>query len=133
MKKISKKTKRVAMEVGAGVLTAAALAAAGAYLLSDKKRRAKAKSWVTKARREVAKNVKIARRMGEAEYKRVVDQATKRYGSLHKVNVAEVMKTARDLKAEWKRMQKDAKVIAKMMPKKKPVRRAKARTTKKRK
>ena len=133
MKKMSKKTKRMAMEVGAGVLTAAALAAAGAYLLSDKKRRAKAKAWVMKARHEVAKNMKTARRMGEAEYKRAVDRATKRYGSLHKVNMAEVMKTARDLKAEWQRMKKDARVIAKMMPKRKPARRAKARTTKKRK
>ncbi|MGC9968867.1 MAG: hypothetical protein ABSC29_04040 [Minisyncoccia bacterium] len=133
MKKMSKKTKRMATEIGAGVLTAAALAAAGAYLLSDKKRRAKAKAWAVKARREVAKNVKTARRMGEAEYKRVVERATKRYGSLHKVNVAEVMRTARDLKAEWQRMKKDARIIAKMMPKRKPARRAKKRTTKKRK
>lgn len=135
MKKISKKTKRMAMEVGAGVLTAAALAAAGAYLLSNKQHRAKAKTWVVKTRREVAKNVKTARRMGEKEYRRVVDRATRHYGALHKADMAEIMKTARGMKTEWKRIQKDAKVIAKMMPKRKPARphRAKARRGKKRK
>ncbi len=125
MKRTLKRTKKVAMEVGAGVLTAAALAAAAAYLLSSKKQRARAKAWATKARREVARNVRTARRMGEAEYKRIVDRATKRYGSLHDVNVAEIMKTAQDLKAEWKQIQKKTQVIAKMARKKKPARKKK--------
>lgn len=113
-KKISKKMRRAAMEAGAGVLTAAALAAAGAYLLSSKSQRRRAKLWAKKAQRAVAKDVKKARRMSEAEYKRVVDRAAKRYGSLHNVNTREAMKVARDMKAEWKRLQKDAKVLAKM-------------------
>lgn len=110
---MKKKMKRVAMEAGAGVLTAAALTAAGAYLLSSKSHRRRAKVWATKARREVAKNLKIARRMSEAEYKRIVDRATKRYGALHNANAREVMKAARDMKAEWARLQKNARKLAK--------------------
>ena len=111
---MKKKMKRMAMEAGAGVLTAAALTAAAAYLLSSKKQRAKVKVWAVKARKEVAKDMRKARRMGENEYKRAVDRATKRYAGLHKVNTAEAMRVARDMKDEWKRLRKDAKVLAKM-------------------
>jgi hypothetical protein len=116
---MKKKMKRMAMEAGAGVLTAAALAAAAAYLLSSKKQKASAKAWAKKARHAVAKNIKKARRMSEAEYKRLVVRATKQYGSLHKVNAREVAKVAADMKTEWKRLRKDAKVMAKMMQAKK--------------
>jgi hypothetical protein len=112
MKKTSKKAK-MAMEVGAGMITAAALAVAGAYVLSDKKRMAKAKTWAAKARKEAAKNVKIAKRMSEREYVRIVDEATKRYGALHNVGGAELVKAAKDIKAEWKKIQSEAKKLGK--------------------
>ncbi len=112
---MKKRTRRMAMEAGAGVLTAAALTAAAAYLLSNKKQRTRAKAWVVKARKEVAKNVKKARRMGEKDYHRVVARATKRYAGLHNVNTAELIKVTCDMKDEWKRLQKDAKVLAKMV------------------
>jgi hypothetical protein len=123
MKKLSKKTKKVAMEAGAGVLTAVALAAAGAYLLSDKKTRAKAKVWTVKARREIGRNVKIARKMGEKEYKYLVDHAVKRYGSLQNASAAEIMQAAMELKSEWKRMQAEAKKMARK-PRRRKARRA---------
>ncbi len=108
----------MAIEAGAGVLTAAALAAAGAYFLSTKRQRAKMKAWVAKAKKEVARNMKMAKRMSEAEYKRIVDRTTKRYGSLHNVNAAELVKVAKDMKAEWKRIQSEAKRMGKMGKKK---------------
>ena len=101
------------MEVGAGVLTAAALAGAAAYVLSDKKRTAKAKAWAVKARKEIVKNVKTAKKIGEKEYARMVDKAAKRYGSLHKVGAAELLKVAKDMKGEWKRIQAQAKKMGK--------------------
>lgn len=124
---MKRKTKRMAMEAGAGVLTAAALTAAGAYLLSSSSQRRRAKAWAMKARREVAKNLRVARRMSEAEYKRVVDRATKRYGALHNVNAREALQVAADMKAEWQRMRKDAKVLTKMVRVKKPARKRSAR------
>ncbi len=126
MKKMSKKMRKVAVEAGVGVLTAAALATAGAYLLSSKSQRRKAKAWALKARREVAKSVKMARRMTEKEYTRVVDSAMKRYGALHGVGGAELKKAARDLKTEWARIQRDAQMMAKRIQKtRRPARKAK--------
>ena len=130
---MKKANKRMAVEVGAGVLTAAALAVAGAYLLSGKigkVRRAKIKAWAQKARKEVAQNVKRASRMGEAEYKRLVDRATKRYGSMHEISAKEIGNVARDLKTEWARIKKDARVIAKMAGAKKSKRSAPRRKNK---
>ncbi len=116
MKKLSKKSKKIAMEAGAGVLTAAALAAAAAYYLSDKKRQAKAKVWVAKARQEVGRNVKIAKKLGEKEYKHLVDQAVKRYGSLQHASSAELIQAAMELKDEWQRIRKEAERISKRKP-----------------
>jgi hypothetical protein len=121
-----KKSTKTAIEVGAGVLTAAALVAAGAYILSDKKRTAKAKAWVLKARKEVAKNIKAAKRLGESEYAHIVDRATKRIGSLHKVTRPELVKVAQELKAEWKHIHSAAKRAGKRTaaaPKRKKARR----------
>lgn len=120
MPKNSKKAQQartMALETGAGILTAAALAAGAAYLLSGKKRQAKAKAWVVKTRREIAANIKRARKMHEVEYKRIVDAAVKRYGSLSDANKAELAGVATDLKNEWQRLQKVART-AKTSPKK---------------
>ena len=116
----------MALEAGAGVLTAAALAAGAAYLLSDKKRQAKAKTWVAKTRREVAANIKRARRMSKAEYARVVNTAVKRYGNLNDANKAELARVAMDLRSEWQRLQKIAR-SAKAGKAKKPARMAKTK------
>lgn len=91
-----------AWEIG-GALTAATVAvAAGAYLLSDKKTKAKAKKWAVSARKEVAKSAKMAKKLGEKEYGKLVDQTVKHYGSMENVTAAEVIAAAKDLKAEWK-------------------------------
>ena len=128
---MAKKSNNMATKAGAGVLTAAALVAAAAYLLSSKKQRATAKAWAVKARKEVVKNVRSARRMGEKEYHRVVTRATKRYAGLHNVNAAEVAKVTHDMKDEWKRLRKDAKVLAKMAGAKKAAKPKKVCRTKK--
>lgn len=115
---------KIAAEAGAGVLTAAALVAGAAYLLSSKKQKAHAKAWVNKTRREVASSVRRAQRMSEAEYKRVVNQAVKRYGSLSNVNKTELKRVARDLQSEWKRLQRIAR---KTRPRKRNTQRSRPR------
>lgn len=114
-------TKRAA-EIGAGVVTAAALAAAAAYWISEKttkEQRTKAKAWVEKARKEIARHAATARHFGEGEYKRIVDKTIKKYGSLEDVSVSDIIKTARDLKSEWKRIQARAKQVTAKAPKRK--------------
>ena len=125
-----KKSNNMAMKAGAGILTAAALGAAAAYLLSSKKQKAAAKAWAVKAREEVAKRMKTARRIGEKEYHRVVAQATTHYAKLHDVSAPEVAKVARDMKDEWKRLQSNAMKLAKMTGVKKAAKPAR-RTAKK--
>jgi hypothetical protein len=111
---------KIAAEVGAGAVAAAALAVAGGYVLWErmgKQKQARVKSWVAKARQEAARNVANARKMSQTEYKRIVDAAVKRYGSLSDVNKAELAKTAATMKGEWSRIQSQAKVMAKQMQK----------------
>ncbi len=84
-KKKKKGSNARAWEIGGAVTAAAIAAAAGAYLLSDKKTKAKAKKWVMDARKEVVKHAKAAKKLSEKEYATMVDQAIKRYGSVNKM------------------------------------------------
>ena len=106
--------------IGAGILTAAALAGAAAYLLSGKKgkaRRTNMKAWAVKAQKEIARKVKESKHLGEAQYKTIVDEAVRRYGSLEKVNVQELVAVAKDLKGDWEQFQGHAKAMAGMVKK----------------
>ncbi len=114
---MKKKMRKLAVEVGAGVVTAAALAGAAAYLLSNtkmaKKGKAKARAWTLKAKREIVRNVRAARRMSQADYARLVDRAVKRASALEHANAAEIMQAAREMKGEWKRIRRHAEMTAK--------------------
>ena len=104
---MKKATKRKVAEMGAGVLAATALAGAAKYFLSTetgKKDRKEMKAWAIRARREVAKNFEKAKKLNETDYKHLVAHAMKRYGSMEKVNTAEIAKATKDLKAEWKKI-----------------------------
>jgi hypothetical protein len=124
---VKKKTNNTAKawEIGAGVTAAVLATAAGAYLLSDKKTKAKAKAWVSKAKTEVAKRAVAAKKIGKAEYGRIVDQMVKRYGSLENITAADVMMAAKELKGEWDHIQAHAKKIGMAM--KKPAAKSSAR------
>jgi len=131
-KKAAKKGNMRAWEIGAGITAATIAAAAGAYLLSDKKTKAKTKKWAIAARKEVVKNAKIAKTLGEKEYGRLVDQAVKHYGPLEDLTPADIIAAAKELKGEWANIQAQAKKMAKAQTpkktaaKKKPVRKATA-------
>jgi hypothetical protein len=121
------KNKHLGAEIGAGAVAAAALALAGGYVLWErmgKGKQAKVKSWVANARKESVKKLAMARSMSEAEYKRIVDHAVTHYGALAKINKPELAKAASDMKAEWKRIQAQAKLLAKEMQKDKMVKKA---------
>jgi hypothetical protein len=132
-KKAVKKTSNNAKAWGIGsAITAATLAAAAsAYLLSDKKTKTKAKKWVADARKEVAKNIKAAKKVSAKDYARIVDQTMQRYGSVKDMSAADMMAAGKDLKGEWNRIQAHAtKMVKKSTSKKavskgKPARKAK--------
>jgi hypothetical protein len=128
-KKAAEKTSNAAKAWGiGGAITAATLAAAAsAYLLSDKKTTAKAKKWMTDARKEVAKNVKAAKKVSAKDYTRIVDQTMQRYGSLKDMTTGDIIAAGRDLKGEWNKIQAHAKKMTKKpaLKKKSPVRKRK--------
>ena len=101
------------VEVGAGVAAGLAAALAGGYLLYGKgPQHKKAKAWVAKAKEDAAREIKMMQRVGEKEYKTVVEKAMKHYGSLEKVSVAEVMGAVADAKNEWNRIHAQANKMA---------------------
>jgi hypothetical protein len=125
MKKTQKARVIKGAEVG-GAITAAVLAAsAAAYLLSDKKNQAKAKSWAKQARVDIAKKAKVAKKLGKKEYGAIVDQVTKRYGSLEDISARDIMTVAKELKGQWDAIQMHAKKMAR------PVRKAAKKIVKK--
>lgn len=119
MKKTTKSSNvRKGMEIGGAITAAVLAAAAGAYLLSNKKTKAKAKAWVAKAKKDVAAKTKAARTLGKQEYDLIVDQVIKHYGPLEKLTAKDVITAAKQLKAEWANIQKHAKTLVKPAAKK---------------
>ena len=107
--------------VVATAATAVALAAAAGFVLWETigdKRRAKAKAWMAKARREILRDFMRAKRLSEGEYKRIVDRVAKRYANLDGASKPEFQKIVKDLKSGWGRVQSQAKVIAKQIQRK---------------
>jgi len=105
--------------IGGAITAATIAAAAGAYLLSDKKTKTKAKKWAMEARKEVVKNAMMAKKLGEKEYARIVDEAMRHRATLENLSAADIIKEGKMLKAEWKKIQAEAKKIAKTgVPKK---------------
>lgn len=114
--------------IGAGVTAAAIAAAAGAYLLTDKKTKTKAKAWIGEAKKEVVKHVKAAKKLGQNEYGKIVEQVVKHYGSMENLTAADVMMAAKELKGHWKNIQAEAEKMKKTL--KKPAAKKVAHTTK---
>ena len=113
-KKTAKKGSNAkAWGIGSAITAATLAAAAGAYLLSDKKTKTKAKKWAVEARKEVVKNAKVARKLGEKEYARIVDEAMKHHAALENLTAADIIREGKTLKAEWKKIQAEAKKMAK--------------------
>jgi hypothetical protein len=119
-----KKSNAKAWEIGGAVTAAAIAAAAGAYLLSDRKTKAKAKKWVMDARKEVVRHAKAAKKLSEKEYATMVDQAIKRYGSVNKMTTADIIAAGQELKGQWKKIHAEA---MKMSKKRKPAHKVKAK------
>jgi len=100
-----------AEKVGIGVgLTAAAVAAAGAYFLYGSKNaaqnRKKVKSWMLKARAEVLEALEKAEHMTEKEYNALVDSVGGVYGKLQSATRGDIADFKREMKEQWKNIEK---------------------------
>lgn len=124
----SKKTTGIsnAEKMGIGAtLTAAAVAAAGAYFLYGSKSAAKnrktVKSWALKAKAEVLEQLENAKEMSQDEYEQLIDGVSKMYSEVKKVSKGEVSDFKKEMKDNWKAIAKNVvkkAVTAKSIPKK---------------
>ena len=132
-------------KVGIGVgLTAAAVAAAGAYFLygskESKDNRKKVKSWMLKAKAEVLETIEDAEQMTQGEYDKLVDSVSSAYGRLKTASKADVATFKREMKEHWGGIEQAGKVVSSMAAsmaatkkpaKKKPAKKAAKKSTKK--
>lgn len=126
MKKTKKTTnmKKTAMGIGAGLVAAGAAAAAGYYFYGSqgaKKHRKTAVKWAADMKKEVIKEAKKLKQTGPKAFATIVDRVAKTYQGARSVDVAEVKRAAKELKANWDMIQRETKRTAR-----KAVTRAKA-------
>ena len=102
-----------AWEIGGAITAATLAAAAGAYMLSDKKTKAKAKKWVTDTRKKAVHGAATVKKLGKKEYALAVKELEKRYGPLKKLTASDMIKVGKDLKGGWDKVQARAKTLKK--------------------
>lgn len=110
-KKQTKQELSTAQKVGLGMgLTAAAVAAAGAYFLygakEAPKNRKKVKGWMLKAKGEVLEALEKANKISEAEYKALVDTATAAYGAAKRASAGDIKDFKHEMLEHWSNLQK---------------------------
>ena len=109
-------------EVAIGVgLTAAAVAAAGAYFLygSDKasKNRKQVKSWALKAKADVLEKIEDAKEMSQEEYQDLVGSVVTAYQSTKGATKKDLKEFAAEMSDHWKQIEKAAKPVTKQSKK----------------
>jgi hypothetical protein len=123
------------MEIGVG-LTAAAVAAAGAYFLygskNAKTNRKKVKSWALKAKAEVLERLEDAKEMTESEFEELVTAIAGTYAGVKSATKGEVKDFQKEMMEHWQAIEKFAKPKRKQAKKtvKKAVKVAKKTATK---
>lgn len=114
----SKVTKNQAVGIGIG-LTAAAVAAAGAYFLYGSKSAAKnrkaVKSWTLKAKAEVLEKLEDAKDMTQAEYLTLIDGVAAAYKDVKSASRNDLATFKKEMKEHW------VGIARSVAPKKKPV------------
>lgn len=134
-------------KVGIGVgLTAAAVAAAGAYFLGvspdAKKNRVKVKSWMLKAKAEVLETLEDVEEMTQDEYEKLVETVSSSYSRLKNASKADIATFKREMKDHWPDIEQVGKTVksvaqsvtkkpAKKAVKKKPAKKTAKKTVKK--
>lgn len=119
------------LEIGVG-LTAAAVAAAGAYFLygskNAAKNRKKVKSWALMAKAEVLEKLEDAQEMTEAEYKELVKAVAGAYSGVKSATKGDLKDFQNEMMEHWQAIEKFAK--PKRRAAKKEVKRATAKAKK---
>ncbi|NCT02118.1 hypothetical protein GW766_02625 [Candidatus Parcubacteria bacterium] len=109
------------ISVGVG-LTAAAVAAAGAYFLygskNANKNRKAVKSWMLKAKAEVLEKLEEAKEMSQDEYEAIVKNVAGAYVGAKNASKAELKSFKDEMVDHWKAIERTAKPKKKVVAKK---------------
>jgi hypothetical protein len=115
-------TQNQAVGIGVG-LTAAAVAAAGAFFLYGSKNAAKnrktVKSWALKAKAEVLEKIEQAKNMNKEEYDQLIDTVASVYQNAKTASKVDLSTFKKEMKDHWNQIAKTA-----VGPKKKVVKKA---------
>lgn len=106
------------MGLGAGIAAAAVAAALGSYLLTGKraaKTKKALKGWMLKAKGELLEQLENAGEVGEEVYCKAVDQVAAKYSKMSGVSKQEVEDMAKELKKQWKTVNKGLKKAKKLV------------------
>ena len=122
MSKNNSTGKKVA-EAAAGLAALAAAAAGTYYFFGGKKsaqHRKDAKAWAVKAKKEVVKEVGTLEKVSKATYEKTVAEVMKKYNAAKAAAPAEIARLQKELKGQWKHIEKHLKPkkAAKAKPKK---------------
>lgn len=109
--------------VGIGVgLTAAAVAAAGAFFLYGSKNAAKnrkaVKSWTLKAKADVLEKIEQAKDMSKEEYEQLIDTVSGAYKDVKNASKVDLATFKKEMKEHWNNIAKTAIGPKKVAPKK---------------
>tara|TARA_B100000508_G_scaffold124488_1_gene107838 strand:+ start:231 stop:704 length:474 start_codon:yes stop_codon:yes gene_type:complete len=120
------------IEIGVG-LTAAAVAAAGAYFLygsknADKNRKT-VKSWALKAKADVLEQLEEAKEMTRGEYQDLLQTAVGAYGSVKTATKKDVKEFTAEMMQHWEALEKS--MVKKMKPAKKAAKKVVKKAAKK--
>lgn len=123
---------KTAIEVGAGALALAAAAGAGYYFYGDKnakKHRKAASAWAKGMKQDVVKEAKKLKRMDQKTVAAVVDKAAAAYQGVRSVDAADLRAAARELKKNWREVEREVKGAGSRAAKAVKKSASKARTT----
>jgi phage gp37-like protein len=110
MAKINKK--KLATGIGAGLLAAGAVAAAGYYFYGSKdakKHRDAASKWAVDMKKQVVSKAKKLKNIDAQDFAGIVDTVMKTYQGVKSINPTDLKNAAKELKANWKMVQAELK------------------------
>ncbi len=113
-----KKNTKIAAEVGAGIAVAAAAAAAGYYFYGSKdakQHRKIAAKWATDMKKDVIKEAKKLKNVDAKTIGKVVDSAAAAYYGVQNIDRKDLARAAKELKANWELVRKEAGHAAKKL------------------
>lgn len=103
------------VEIAVGI-TAAAVAAAGAYFLygskNAEKNRKKVKGWMLKAKGEVLDALDEAQHMTQEEYEQLIEGVTTTYASVKGATKGDLSAFKKEMKEYWEQIEKQGKKVA---------------------